>query len=106
MITGKTFTIEDVEATKGQSPALSVTKGVVYQRAGMMASMRGGKDSTLTECLRVRVIDSLAEMGDDHKAWLNVLVAEMVIKTKNREQFGLGPTDGIVGMTNFSEYDF
>ena len=51
----------------------------------------------------MRVIESLAELGDDHKAWLNANVAAEIIKTKQLKEGELG---GIVGMTNYNEYDF
>jgi len=67
MINAKQFSLEEVEATAGMDPALGVCRGVVVRYGGMMARRAGGKDKTLTECLRVRVIEDLIQMGDDHK---------------------------------------
>jgi len=103
LITARQFTDVEIEASKGQDPSYSVLKGVVIMKTGAMAKMAGGTDRTFKECLRVRVIESLAELGDDHKAWLNANVAAEIIKTKQLKEGELG---GIVGMTNYNEYDF
>ena len=105
LITSKTFTLEEVEATAGKDPALNACKGVVTEVHGPMARRIGGKDTTFNECLRVRVIDSLSDMGDDHKEWLNIKLAETLIKSRAPQQ-GPIPKVKIVGMTNHLEYDF
>jgi len=129
------YTLDEVKATAGQDPALIICKGVVTEVNGMMARRSGGQDKTLNECLRVRVIDSLDEMGEDHKVsnhygimsndgflcissgfrwdrlthyvitykeWLNITLAEAIIKSRQP-----GSMSKIVGMTkDYATYDW
>jgi len=105
-ITAKQFSLEEVEATLGMDPALGVCKGVVVRYSSNLARRLGGKDTTMMQCLRVRVIEDLSQMGDDHKEWLNAVLAETIIRNKDKEKYGLSPDDGIVGMTNYHDYKF
>ena len=59
----------------------------------------GGKDLTLTECLRVRVIDSLDEMGDDHREWIDAMLAERLYFAAQPE-----PRMRVMGQVNYDEY--
>ena len=60
--------MDEIERSTQEEGAakLMVLKGVVFT-AHPAVKRDFGKDVTLFECLRVRVIESLAEMGDDHK---------------------------------------
>ena len=76
-------------------------KGVVVQLQGFLAKFSGGTDSTFKEALRVRVIDSPDDYGDDHKAWINAQLAEACMKHQIPDKQTL-----VVGMTNFLDYDW
>ena len=67
-IASKRFTMDEIERSAQEEGAakLMVLKGVVFT-CHPHIKRDFGKDVTLFECLRVRVIDSLDEIGDDHK---------------------------------------
>jgi len=96
-IQARQFTQEDVVASKGKDPCYFVQKGIVFVATGWYLGVVGGQDATLMQCQRVRTIDSLDQVGDDHKQWINACVAERIMFEKDS-----GMT--IAGMTNYLEY--
>ena len=105
-IASKRFTMDEVERSAQEEGAakLMVLKGVVFT-CHPAVKRDFGKDVTLFECLRVRVIESLAEIGDDHKEWVNAALAE-------KFYFGATPMAQkagfftVMGQTNYDEYDW
>ena len=74
-------------------------KGVVFTCDPVRKALWGGRDLTMSECLRVRVIDSLDEMGDDHKEWINAMVAERLYFAAQPE-----PRIKVMGQIDFDAY--
>ena len=98
--------MDEIERSAQEEGAakLMVLKGVVFT-CHPAVKRDFGKDVTLFECLRVRVIESLAEIGDDHKEWVNAALAE-------KFYFGATPMAQkagfftVMGQTNYDEYDW
>ena len=98
-IGARRYSMEEVEATAGGDEPLCVLKGVVFTCEPVRKASWGGKDLTLTECLRVRVIDSLDEMGDDHREWVDAMVAERLYFAAQPE-----PRVRVMGQVDWDEY--
>ena len=58
----------------------------------------GGKDMTLYEALRVRVIASMDEADDEHRTWINARLAEQLYFCT------VLPGLAVIGQTNYDEY--
>lgn len=99
VIHSRQFTLSEIAATKGQNPALYVLKGVVFKAFGPYASILGGRDTTLFEAQRVKMIRCIDDISREQKEWVNARLAEGIAKQGSADH-------QIVGMTNFNEYDW
>ena len=98
-IGARRYTMDEVAASAGGDEPLCVLKGVVFTCDPVRKALWGGRDLTMSECLRVRVIDSLDEMGDDHKEWINAMVAERLYFAAQPE-----PRIKVMGQIDFDAY--